>query len=214
MRFAFWNPHGLPYLFLAEAKRIWELQVVSNRHRSLTSVQAVVLINVIYNICGLDKIGDVYGLQGFALAQEIGLFDGNAHTQSRRLRDATDFTAWGLFNLSSHLAWQFFRRSYLEPPSNAELPDPIAEAAWYGEVWMRYPTDQYVTPSYYGLFFRAICQFRVILNDICNVAFSSNSKITVSQVRAAVLYAPQPRSNGHVPQLPLNQTRLLVLEKC
>lgn len=184
MRFSYWNPNGLAYRFLAEAKRIWELQVVSDCHRCLTSVQAVVLINAIYNLCGLDKIGDIYGLQGFALAQEIGLFDGNTHIQSRRLRDATNFAAWGLFNMDSLFACQFLREPFLEHPPKIELPDPVAQTAWYGELWIRYPTDQHMTPSYHGPFFKALSEFRVILNEICSVGFITNPKTTPSQAKS------------------------------
>lgn len=184
MRFAFWNSHGLSYLFLTEAKRIWEFQDISNCHRSLTSIQAMILVNIVYAFSGLDKIGDVYGLQSLTLAQEIGLFDGNAHIQSRRLRDAANLTAWGLFNMSSHFAWQMFRRPFLAHPPNAELPDPTTEATWYGEVWMRYPTDQYVTPSFHGQYFKAISQFRVILHDLCNMAFDLGSRLLISQAKA------------------------------
>ena len=101
MRFAHWNQQGLAYLFLVEGKRILELHVVSDRHHSLTLVQALIPVNVVYNICGLDKLSNAYGLQDLTLAQKIGIFDDNAHSQSRRLRHATNFTAWGVFNMDS-----------------------------------------------------------------------------------------------------------------
>lgn len=67
MRFAYWNPQGLTYMFLAEAKRLWELQVATGCNEKLTSVQAVFLINAVINNCGLDKLGKLYGLQGVSL---------------------------------------------------------------------------------------------------------------------------------------------------
>jgi hypothetical protein len=139
------------------------------------------IINMVYGIGGLDKLGDIYRLQGFALAQEMALFDGNNHVQPARLRDASNFTAWCLFNIDSYYAWQFFREPLQDYAPKFELPDPLTHAIWYGEVWMRYPTNQSITPSYYGLFFRAISQLRVIVSEICAVAFGPNTQMTKGQ---------------------------------
>lgn len=56
------------------------------------------IINVVYSLCGLDKLGDRWGLQGLAIAKEMRLFDGNGHIESDRMRHATNFTAWCMFN--------------------------------------------------------------------------------------------------------------------
>lgn len=55
------------------------------------------IINVVHDVFGLDKIGDTYGLKGYAIAHELRLFDGNAHIQCERVRYARNFTAWCLF---------------------------------------------------------------------------------------------------------------------
>jgi hypothetical protein len=171
-------------MFLAEAKRLWELQVVKGQHRNLPSIQAAILINVVYNVCGLDKLGNVYGVQGLLLAQEIGLFGGNAHIQPERLRCAANFSAWALFNMDSLFAWYFHKEPILHRPPKADLPEMRSQRTWYTEVWLRYPADQYATPSHYGLFFRAMSQFRIILNEVCHAAFSEGSEITADHTRA------------------------------
>lgn len=150
----------------------------------MTSIQAVVIINVIYNNCGLDKLGDLYGLQGFALAQEIGLFDGNDHIQSRRLRDVANYSAWGLFSMDSLFAWQFLRKPFFPRPPKFQLPDAIAQVAWYGELWIKYPGDQHMTPSHWGLFFKALSEFNIIVSDACSSTFTSGAKMTSTQARA------------------------------
>lgn len=79
------------------------MQAINRKYRQLTSVQAALVINFVYNSCGLDKIGDTYGKQGYAIAQEMRLFNGNAHIRSQRVRDARNFTAWSLFNIDTYV---------------------------------------------------------------------------------------------------------------
>ena len=101
-RFEYWNPKSLGYQFLAEARRIWELQTSSRKFRDLTTAQAACMISLVYNASGLDKIGAIYQAQGIAIAHELKLFDGSSHVRSERLRGARDFTAWALFNLERY----------------------------------------------------------------------------------------------------------------
>jgi hypothetical protein len=78
---------------------MWEVQAMNGKSRRLTSVQAAMIINIVYNLHGLDKLGSVYGLQALSVAREMHLFDGNAHVTSERVRHARNFTAWCLFNI-------------------------------------------------------------------------------------------------------------------
>lgn len=74
------------------------MQAINGKHRSLTSVQAAMLINVIHSLSGLDKLGNLWGLHSLTIAKEMRLFNGNAHVASERVRHAMNFTAWCLFN--------------------------------------------------------------------------------------------------------------------
>lgn len=56
------------------------------------------MINIVHNVFGLDKLGNLYGLQALAIAREMKLFDGNASETCERIRHAKNFTAWCLFN--------------------------------------------------------------------------------------------------------------------
>jgi len=71
---------------------------MNGQHRSLTSIQAAMLINVIYSLYGLDKLGNIWRLQGLDGAKEMQLFGGNAGVASDRARHAMNFTAWCIFN--------------------------------------------------------------------------------------------------------------------
>jgi hypothetical protein len=75
------------------------MQIVDCRYRNLASVQAAWIINIVVNPYGLDKVGDMYGFEGMAIAQELRLFDDDMHTSSERVRNARNFTAWGLYGI-------------------------------------------------------------------------------------------------------------------
>lgn len=94
-RAQYWNPHSLMYRFIAEARRIWELEADQPR---ITTVQAGILFNVFYNLCGLDEVGQVYRVQAIALARRLGLFDTTLEVHDARIRHGWIFTAWSLFN--------------------------------------------------------------------------------------------------------------------
>lgn len=86
------------YRFLAEAKRLWELEARTPR---ITTIQAGILLNVVYNLCGLDGIGQAYRLQAIVLANELHLFDKTIKEDRPPMRLALAFTAWSLFNWES-----------------------------------------------------------------------------------------------------------------
>lgn len=96
-RAEYWNPQTLMYRFLAEAKRLWELEAPRPR---ITTIQAGIIFNVIHNLCGLDEIGQAYRVHALALAHELGLFDGTVdrHQESDRMRNGRAYAAWALYN--------------------------------------------------------------------------------------------------------------------
>lgn len=157
---------------------------MSDRYRSLTSIQALVIINVIHNNAGLDRIGDVYGKQAFTLAKEIKLMDGNAHILSRRLRDAYNYSAWGVFNADSLISWQYLHQPVFSYPPRVCLPDPVVRPDWYSEFWIRYPQDQQLTTSQWGFYFKALSNFNNIVNAACGVTFGANVSMTNTQAQA------------------------------
>lgn len=69
----------------------------------------------------------------------------------------------------------------LKTPPDWPLPDPSIDAQFYGEVWVKYPLTHSLLPSYFGHVFRARSQFRVIMNEFCQVAFSQYSEINLGK---------------------------------
>ncbi|KAK2604444.1 hypothetical protein N8I77_007374 [Diaporthe amygdali] len=185
-RAEYWNPNTLMYRFLAEAKRIWELEATKAR---ITTIQAGIIFNVIHNLCGLDEIGQAYRVQALALAHKLRLFDGtiDRDEQSDRIRNGRAYAAWALYNWETLVGFSFMFPPLLRKPPEQALPDPSQDAEWYGEIWVNYPANQNLSPSYFGQIFKARSEFRVIMNEACHAAYTKGSKMTLD--KAGELYS-------------------------
>jgi dTDP-4-amino-4,6-dideoxygalactose transaminase len=91
----------MTYQFLAEAKRLWEIESTGSRVR-LTTIQAAILLHLINVINAMDAVGSSYTQHAVTLAQRIGLFTFNPAGQSTKRSNAKLFTAWALYN------WQMY----------------------------------------------------------------------------------------------------------
>ncbi|KAK8023274.1 Nitrogen assimilation transcription factor nit-4 [Apiospora marii] len=171
-RAEYWNPHTLLYRFLAEAKRLWELEAAEPR---LTTIQAGLFFNVFHNLCGLDEIGQAYRIHAIALAHELGFYDGPITAPSEKMRKAKIYTAWALYSWESLVGFSFMIPPLLKEPPHDPLPDPAKDAQWYGEIWVKYPSSQVLTPTYFGYGFKAKCDFRLLMNEFCHAAYSTGS---------------------------------------
>src|ERR1700743_1060428 len=69
----------------------------------------------------------------------------------------------------------------LKDPPSWPLPDPLKEAEWYGEIWVKYPLSNHILPSYFGQVFKARSQFRVIMNEACQAAYLKDAGMTLSK---------------------------------
>lgn len=88
----FWDPDTLTYRFLAEAKRLWELE---DREPKLTTVHAGCLINAAMDVSGHDKTGIAYATKALSIAHELDVFRAPL-TGDQKMKDAKAFTAWGI----------------------------------------------------------------------------------------------------------------------
>lgn len=97
------------------------------------------------------------------------------------------FGTWSAAQSFRLVGFSFMLSPLLKQPPDWPLPDPLEDARWYGEIWLKYPLTNNLAPSYFGQVFRARSQFRVIMNEFCQVAFSKGSKTTLG--KANELYA-------------------------
>jgi hypothetical protein len=64
------------------------------------------------------------------------------------------------------------RRASLGDPPGVTLPDPAENPAWYGEFMLVYPPNTAApSPMNWPHTFRAMCQLRVIMNQVAHEAF-------------------------------------------
>jgi hypothetical protein len=96
-RYEYWNPRNYGYQFLAEAKRLWEIETMSSRVR-LTTIQASVLLHLTNVMNAIDAVGSTYTEKAVDMAHRIKLFGPNDTIQDTKRRTARVFTAWALFN--------------------------------------------------------------------------------------------------------------------
>jgi hypothetical protein len=97
-RYEYWNPRNPSYQFLAEAKRLWEIEVTSGRIR-LTTLQASILLFLVHHLNAMDPIGLPSFEQAMEMAQRIELFTLRpGKGQETRQSKSRTFTAWALFN--------------------------------------------------------------------------------------------------------------------
>ncbi|KAF2108725.1 hypothetical protein BDV96DRAFT_587169 [Lophiotrema nucula] len=171
----FWNPQNLTYRFLAEAERLWRLEDGKSR---LTTVQAAIIIQILYGINGLDKVGHAYLLQGLAMAHDMNLFLPTPEGSSARMRNTRHFTAWCLFNHQVNPTYYFFKPPLLEEPPKIALPDPSKDPTWYGHIRVRYPQNAMPVDTSFGFTFRAACKLRVIMNAITSAMFKKPGELT------------------------------------
>ncbi|KAF5246727.1 hypothetical protein FANTH_6797 [Fusarium anthophilum] len=195
-----WNPQTLGYTFLAEARRLLDLEP---GRPNVTTVQAMLVMNVTLNDHGVDAGASYrYLLEAVSTARIMGLYDSpsenmeqNADQDGKVVREVT---AWALF------AWQGWS-SYVPPlnlklnfenrvislmiqelpwikdPPQTPCPDPAQCPFWYGDIWVRYPSSQEPIATKYYQTFKAYLDFWAIFNDIAGVLFSP------TQVRAIYL---------------------------
>lgn len=100
-RYEYWSPRNMTYQFLAEAKRLWEIEATGSRVR-LTTIQAAILLHLINLINAMDAVGSPYTQRAVSLAQRIGLFGPSGAGQDTKRSNAKLFTAWALYNWQAY----------------------------------------------------------------------------------------------------------------
>ncbi|VZI05496.1 unnamed protein product [Fusarium fujikuroi] len=177
-RVEYWNPSTLAYRFIAEAKRLWELEA-SIPH--ITTIQAGILFSVFHNLCGLDEVGKPYRVHAVALANQLHIFDTIDIDQSKRVQRGTQNLAWAMYNWETSLsAFSFMLSPLIKEPPRWPLPDPCEDPSWYGEIWVKYPLNHGLSSMCLGEVIHARSRFRIIMNEYCDAAYSEGSKVGVS----------------------------------
>ncbi|KAL7624724.1 hypothetical protein AAE478_006295 [Parahypoxylon ruwenzoriense] len=177
-----WLPDNIGYRFLAEARRLFDLE---QGNPTITTVQAAAIINSTCNINGIDDISWIYMYKSLEMAQMISLFSPSPD-ESKEWQVAAGVTAWSLFNWQAFATFHTFQPPIIKDPPTRPLPEVDDTLAYYGEIWMKYPLAQEPIPIYNGLVFRAISQFRVIMNEITKLSFGLPKSFSRMSLEAAL----------------------------
>ncbi|KAK8094150.1 hypothetical protein PG997_000835 [Apiospora hydei] len=183
-RAAYWHPDNMGYRFLAEAKRLLELDQGSPK---ITTVQAAAILNSVCIINGIDELGWPFLLKSLSLARQLDLFV-HSRESSRLWQIVAGTTAWSLFNWQAAVCYHNFRPPLVDEPPTCPLPNPDAEPDYYGDVRVKFPGSDTATSISNGAVFRAISEFREIMNEVAQKSFKepqSSSYITLNDAYGA-----------------------------
>ncbi|KAM7209353.1 hypothetical protein V8F20_000403 [Naviculisporaceae sp. PSN 640] len=188
-----WNPKFIGYQFLAEARRLFDIESAADRPRispidaqgqykikewechQLMTIQACGLLTLVYNYNGSDAIGWGYTVRAIDIAHQIGLFDGARGDLDRHTQCVRDYTAWALYIYQGTHRYHCFRAPLVKDPPRSPLPDPHQYPGWYGELWVRYPFGLPRTPTHHGLLVKARADLLTICIDFANLAFRESA---------------------------------------
>ncbi|KAM5526595.1 C6 transcription factor [Fusarium oxysporum f. sp. phaseoli] len=163
-RAKFWRPQNLAYQFLAEARRLWDMQ---HGKSSLTAIQAAIVLTIICNCDTLDKIGASYFLQAVAMAHDLKLFQSPPEKSiSKKAQRAREFTAWSLFVWDSMTSFHYHRSPLYDQPPEFPLPSLDEDPSWYSEIYARYPLQSNIIPIGFGSYMKAWVKLHRITHDV------------------------------------------------
>ncbi|PVI05577.1 hypothetical protein DM02DRAFT_584122 [Periconia macrospinosa] len=161
----YWDPQTLGYKFFAEAKRLWEIESMSKK--SLPTLQAALIFNVLFNVDCMDMIGLTYQTQAIDIAHEIDLFNTDTHVTRSSGTNSRAFTLWCLYWWMSIQDYHFEKYTPKDGFIAGRLPDPGINLEWYGETWLQYPHDAQTKRIGYGYLFKAKCELAMIMDSAC-----------------------------------------------
>ncbi|KAK3293676.1 uncharacterized protein B0H64DRAFT_364455 [Chaetomium fimeti] len=166
-RVEFWAPRSLPYAFLAEAKRLWDIE--ANGEPRLTTIHAALSLTLRYGADGADKIGLPFMLKALELAEQMDLFTRTEKGDSK-MSLARTFTAWAVFSYQGMTLYYMHRAPLASIPPVTPLPDYASISKLTGEVHVKYPVQPYLTPIHLGVAFRAQIELNLIMLEINQTA--------------------------------------------
>ncbi|KAL1842456.1 hypothetical protein VTJ49DRAFT_5193 [Mycothermus thermophilus] len=184
-RVEFWTPRSLPYAFLAEAKRLWDIEVDREQPR-LTTIHAAVILCLRYGSDGADSVGIKFLVKALEFALKMGLFT-RKETCETRGSLARAFTAWSLYAYQGVTFYYLRRTPIVAEPPVTPLPDYDTVHNLTGEIYIQYPLQPTPTPITLPATFRAQVELNVMMMEIGNT-FHSNPTPETATLDAALKY--------------------------
>ncbi|KAH7169062.1 hypothetical protein DER46DRAFT_624358 [Fusarium sp. MPI-SDFR-AT-0072] len=185
-----WNPQNIGYIFLAEARRLLELETGRSK---ITTVQAMLVMNITMNDHGVDSASYQYLTKAVALANLMGLFNSPSEYMEQDadqdIKVVREVTAWALFAWQGIMSSMFHEPPLVKEPPQTSYPDPVKFPFWYGDLWIRYPSSQEPISTKYHQTFKAYLEFWTIFNEIALVLFRPGKIRSLYLGQAVEFYA-------------------------
>ncbi|KAH7032659.1 putative C6 transcription factor [Microdochium trichocladiopsis] len=169
-RAAFWDPQSLQYRLLAECRRLFELEAGKIK---LTNVQGAAVLSIVNDANACDEIGSMYLEHAVRGARALDLFSKPGASLDRKSQISRTMTAWGVFGLQAVHSCHVFLLPILDRPPTVPLSDPDTDTGFYGEIWLRYPSNEQLFPMNFGHSFKAISEFRAVVNEFALYSFNA-----------------------------------------
>ncbi|KAK3308392.1 uncharacterized protein B0T15DRAFT_550448 [Chaetomium strumarium] len=99
-RVEFWTPRSLPFAFMAEAKRLWDIGIAGEPKR--TTIQAAMCLTMRYGTDGAGKISVPFLVKAVELADKMEFF-ARRETEDSKMSIARAFTALVVVSYQGHV---------------------------------------------------------------------------------------------------------------
>ncbi|KAH7561888.1 hypothetical protein BM1_02992 [Bipolaris maydis] len=86
------HPESLTYKFLAEARRIWDVELTGKPQ--ITTIQAALVLSMTYAFNSLDELSTFFLEQAVTMGHHMHLFDASNPEEDPKMAEARLFTAW------------------------------------------------------------------------------------------------------------------------
>ncbi|RFN50766.1 nitrate assimilation regulatory protein nira [Fusarium flagelliforme] len=201
-RLEYWKPSSLRHRFMAEARRLWELE--QNQEPRITTLQAAMVLNPVYNMTSMEGMGLSFSAQAIALSYKMGLLEPLPYYLDERTRHVYTFTAWCLYYWMSIQYYTYVQPPPFQRPPQTPLPDPEEHPEWYGDVVLRYPGSRVfaVFPSAisYCISSRATAphslQYHTFIINVCEFLISQKNPTLAPEAQRTVTQALTDSCNG------------------
>ncbi|GIJ86665.1 hypothetical protein Asppvi_005557 [Aspergillus pseudoviridinutans] len=172
--------------FLSEARQLW----ISHPQPTLTSIQALLVMNLTYNCLGKDKIGWSCLAAAIHMANELKLYEPLSGVRSAGSVEpawnrAHAVTAWGLFEWQALAASVVDDSPRLDHSPFYEIPYSDAELLDHSQRWHPYPFSGPLYPSRVFSTVRARFELSAVINDVTE--FILDSRHAASTVESFML---------------------------
>ncbi|EMD96008.1 hypothetical protein COCC4DRAFT_122531 [Bipolaris maydis ATCC 48331] len=167
------HPESLTYKFLAEARRIWDVELTGKPQ--ITTIQAALVLSMTYAFNSLDELSTFFLEQAVTMGHHMHLFDASNPEEDPKMAEARLFTAWKVFSWQTMFDYSYFRELHIK--------DPLQTS--YGEIWVQYPHDQNLTPLNLRYYMRAEARLSTVINELGCLCFGrSRRSLNTSEILA------------------------------